>query len=206
MAFHENRLLATLEDWSATIFLLAGGLLLLATANVGLALATDFEGIRLLEAAGFIGIVVAYFGLLGLYPQMAERASRLATTGIVLLLIPVIMTLVDVLGLLFASGPPFAQIAPILVPIGFPLGLAVLGIASLRTATPSTVVGWFLLLFALAWFVILGASRVYGFPISDRLTVVVTALMTIAVLGIGYVLRVRVTPKNRQDSAPKTTP
>lgn len=197
----------SLEKWSAVTFLIAGILLLIGTAAVALEWLAGMEGLSEspLAFASFLGFVVTYIGLLGLYPRLADQTPRLARAATGLLLIPVLVILIDLVAVILGFTPPFAGTPAIAAFLLFALGVALLGVASLLTEAPSPAVGYSLLLFSVATFVLLGDGLLNGFPTSDPVTVGTTGLMVIAVLAIGYLLRTEPEPTDREEPAPETT-
>lgn len=144
-----------LERWGVGLFLVAGLMAFVSTANNVLGAYTPLvtqEGIPLaIEAfAGFGGMVLAFVGLVGLYPRLAARAREPARVGISLVLIPVAF-----FGLLVTCAIP-AEL------LGFPsprelipafgtvtmavfslsaAGIAIFGLVALRSRTLSRHVG-----------------------------------------------------------------
>jgi hypothetical protein len=201
-----NRLWGPLERWSPLVFLLAGALLAVATVAIGFELFTSMDGLTSGPAglAGFIGIAVSYFGLLGLYPRLVDRTPRLARASVSLLLIPVVLIVVDVTALVLNATPPMGQFGSagfMTILVLFAVGIALAAIASLRTEVPSRSVGVALFVFALSWFGQVGAAQVYGFPIPDVPNGVFTGMMTLSLLTIGYLLLIEPEPSDRSKPA-----
>lgn len=212
-----STILGRLERWNVALFLVAGGMVLVATANNALGAYTSLvtqEGILLaVEAfAGFGGMVLAFLALVGLYPRLSDRASRLARVGVGLVLLPAVFfaTLLacsipaDFLGLpsLRSLIPAFGTVS-IAVFLLSAVGVIVLGVAALRIL--SRTVGSALLVFGVSWLLFFGAGSLSGFPISDHLTVVTGTMQVLALLAIGYGLRGRGDPAARTDPAPGPT-
>lgn len=174
------------------MFLIGGVLLLIQTAGDVLTLTMDM-GLEALAFATFLGLILSYIGLLGLYPRLTERAPYLSRIGLVLVLVPVLLLITLTVALAVSSGPPFSEaVADVLftsIFVGFALGIVLFGVAVIQTDTPSQAVGIALLGFAGGWFILLGASVVYGFPISDRLTFISDAILAISLLATGWLLR-----------------
>lgn len=164
-----------LESWSARTFLGGGVLLLIQAIGDVLSLTMDM-GLEALAFVAFFGLIPSYVGLLGLYPRLSDHAPYLSRGGLVLVLAPVILLILFSVGLAVSSGLPFSPPVGVVlftsIFVGFALGIVLFGVAVHPTATPSRAVGIALLWFAAGWFTLLGASVVYGFPISDRLTLV----------------------------------
>lgn len=180
-----------LEHWSARMFLVGGVLLLIQTIADVLTLTMDMS-LEALAFATFLGLILSYIGLLGLYPRLADQSPYLSRTGLVLVLVPVLLLIVLTVGLAVSEGPPFSEsVGAVLftsIFAGFALGIVVFGVAVFQTETPSRAVGIALLGFAAGWFILLGASVIYGFPISDRLTFISDAILAISLLATGGLL------------------
>lgn len=191
-----------LAAWDGVVFLIAGGMLFLATANDALGAYTPLatqSGIPLaMEAvAGFGGLVLAIVALVGLYPRLANRSSRLARLGVGLVSLPagvfaVLITCAIPAGVLGIPAP--ATVIPALDTIviaGFlmaAVGAVVFGIAALRERTLSHVLGGSLLLLGVAWFLLFGAAYLNGFPIAHRVLLAAGVMQTPALFGAGYAL------------------
>lgn len=189
MAIVSKRHGGSLAKWSATAFILAGVLMLLAAINPGLGWITGIQGPEQLEFAGFLGMILSYIALLGLYPRLADLMPRLARAAIGLLLVPVVIILVDFVSVVLGFGPPFGVIIGTTAAFVFALGIAVLGVGCYRRGVPSRAVGRSLLVYAVSWFLLLGTGLLNGFPPADAVTFVTTVLMAGALLAIGYLLR-----------------
>ena len=191
-----------LAEWDGIVFLIAGGMLFVATANDALGAYTSLTtqaGIPLaMEAvAGFGGLVLAIVGLVGLYPRLADQSPRLARIGAGLVALPavvfaVLITCAIPAGTLGIPSP--ATVIPELDTIviaGFlmaAVGAIVFGIAALRERTLSHVLGGSLLLLGVAWFLLFGATFLNGFPIAHRVVLATGVLQTPALFGTGYAL------------------
>lgn len=194
----------SVQKLSPAAFLAAGILLVIATVVVGLEWLGGMEGLSEgpLAFAGFIGLIVAYIGLLTLYPRLVDGLPRLARAILGLLFVPVAVILVDLLAVAFGFDPPFAGRVAAVAFLVFAVGIALIGIASLRTRALSRSVGLSLLVFAIAWFLLLGEGLLYGFPTSDPVTFVTTGLMAGALLAVGYLLRTETEPTGHTEPAP----
>lgn len=188
----------SLENWSARLFLAAGVLVSIQAVSDGLGLATDIEPPDALAFAIFLGFILSYLGLLGLYPRLVDRTPQLARAGLVLVLLPVLALILLMGAILASSGPPFSEETGralfMGIFVGFALGITALGVASFRTQIPSRAVGLFLLVWAAGWYILLGTSLIYGFPISEWVTFVTDAIMAVSLLAIGYLHHTGITP------------
>lgn len=192
-----------LEDWSARMLVVGGVLLLLQTVSDVLTLTMDLK-LEALAFAPFIGLILSYLGILGLYQPLSDRAPRLSRIGLVLILAPVVALIVLIGALVSSSGMPFSEsVGTALVTTiftGYAVGVVLFGIAMFLTKSPSRAVGIAVFGFAAGWFVLLGASIAYGFPISDWLTFISDGLMATSVLATG-VLHLTATPLERAERA-----
>lgn len=200
-----------LVERNGIVFLIAGGMLFVATANDALGAYTPLTtqaGIPLaVEAvAGFGGLVLAIVGLLGLYPQLSDRSPRLAQIGVALVALPavvfaVLLTCAIPAGVLGIPSPADAIPAlDTIVIAGFlmaAIGAMFFGIAALRERTLSHVLGGSLLLVGVAWFVLFGAAYLNGFPIGHRVLLATGVVQTPALFGTGYSLHLDPEVANR---------
>lgn len=192
-----------LVERDGVVFLVAGGMLFVATANDALGAYTPLRtqaGVPLaVEAvAGFGGLVLAIVGLVGLYPRLVDRSRRLARLGVGLVALPaavfaVLITCAIPAGVLGIPSP--ATVIPALDTIVIAgllmaaVGAAVFGVAALRERTLPHLLGESLLLLGVAWFLLFEAALLNGFPIAHRVLLVTGAMQTPALLGTGYALR-----------------
>jgi hypothetical protein len=84
----------SIARWGTTAFLAAGGLLLLTALLMGLTALTGTTWEMLPGITGFLGVILSYVGVLGLYPRVADRTPRLAGTGLALVALPVVTVFV----------------------------------------------------------------------------------------------------------------
>lgn len=175
-------------------------------AAVGLAIevvtGTSVQG-PIVGIPSFVGLLVGYVGLLGVYSLLRDPAPRLALAGVILVLAPVVTIVLVLLHAVTVGGePPFADTIFMVMGVGFALGIALFGLASLRTETPSRGVGVFLIVWAVPWLLLVGLG-------AENIAVVdfvISALNAVAVLAIGYLLRVQRPSPSRGDTAPEPTP
>lgn len=220
MSSRGRLVLDALEQWSGTIFLLAGGMVLTTAVINALDLITAIDtqqGVLLaIEGfTGFGGVVLSFVGLLSLYPRLAEPIPRLARTGFRLAFVPgtffiavfvVCSTLAAALGLpslkLLIPSFPLATKTVLLL---YAVALGLFGIGSFRTSVPSRMVGGLLLVLALVWFSLFGAIQVFteGTPI--WVTFVQTSIMAVSMGAIGYELRLAPESLSQADPAADLT-
>lgn len=204
-----NTLWEALAERDGLVFLSAGGMLFVATANDALGAYTPLPtqaGLPLaVEAvAGFGGLVLAIVGLVGLYPLLADRSPRLARLGVGLVALPavvfaVLTTCAIPAGVLGIPSP--AAVIPALDTIVIAgllmiaVGAMLFGVAALRERTLPHVLGESLLLLAVGWVLLFGAAFLDGFPVGHRVLLVSGVLETSALLGTGYALRLDLGPE-----------
>lgn len=198
---------ALLEKWTAGIFLLSGLLLLIGTVVVGLQLVTGDPTFlkNPFELAPYLGFIVSYFGLLGLYPRLSGHIP-FAKISLLLLLLPVMVMLIYIASAVIGTELPFAGTVSIGAFLLFALGIAQFGIGSYQTDTPARGVGISLLAVAAAWFLLLGVGLIIGFPAPQPVVFVTAAIMTVAFLAIGRILRTQRAPGERTKPAADTSP
>lgn len=202
---------ARLAARDGIVFLVAGAMLFVATANDALGaytLLTTQTGLPLaMEAiAGFGGLVLAIIGLVGLYPRLVERSPLLARLGVGLVALPagvfaVLITCAIPAGALGIPSP--AAVIPglaIIVITGLlmaAVGAMVFGVAALRERTFSHTLGGSLMLLGVAWILLFSAAYLNGFPIPHRVLLVTGALQTSALVAAGYALHLDPTATTR---------
>lgn len=198
-----NGTLEAIEGRTATLFLVAGGLLAVFAALWGVEAFTQRAAPQ--DIFGPAGLAVAFLGLLGLYPSIADRSPWLARVGAVTATIGVVGATVTsgwyvgVAGGVFPTEPP-AYIAAFAIGIlvgGF-LAFPSFGAATLRSDAHSRTLG----LLLLAPPVILGtmtvAVAVTGGP--AIVGFIAGSAQAIAHLSIGYALRVENARSSRTTS------
>ena len=158
-----------------------------------------------LGVAAFIGMVVSYVGLLGLYPRFAEEDSRLSRVSVSLLLVPVAVIIADLVSIMLGFGPPFGLTVASAAFLLFALGIALFGVASLRTRGTANAVGGFLLVYSGAWVAFVGIGQIYGFPVSGGPLFGISVTMTVSLLALWYVLRRDTVSTERRQATPDST-
>lgn len=210
----------TLELHSATVFIAAGGLLLVAGLINGIDVVTPLDtqhGVILwLEGlTGFGGVILSVIGILGLYPNLHDATPGLARTGILCALAPtgfftfVVVScsvLAPILGFpsLKTLVPSFVTIIGVILLV-FSVAVSIFGVASFRTAVPSRAVGGALLVVAITWFAFFGATWVYAPNTPVWVTFVQTVMMGLPLTFIGYRLRTAYTGVNHRTPSGVTT-
>lgn len=208
----KNTVGKSLEQWRSTLFLIAGGLLaIMATLfGVDVFMNTDTQVAR--NFFGPAGMTFAFFGMLGLYPALANRTPWLTRAAALFTVIGIVATSVSsvvagsqLVGILDAQP---AWVGPIELPflIGIVLGFITFGVAVLRTDAYSRTVGLLLLVPGILFPVVLGtviAMAEGGFPYVIH--VFHNGADALALLAVGYLLRPKDVPTGRAEPSPDTT-
>ena len=204
MATVGRRLLNRLEQWSPIVFMLAGGLALLAssinTLDAVPGVSTQQGILIFIEGlAGFGSILFSFVAMLGLYPILKKDAPRLARVGVGTMVLPVLFFLVDLVWLSLSGvlGLPSLTLTSLPSPmlaIGvafflFAVGTTIFGVIAVATDALSQTIGSLLIIFATAWYLLIGGIAIYGFPIPVGLLALTGPLQGGPMLGIGYLLR-----------------
>lgn len=173
-------------------FLAAGGLFALPPLAAGVSAVTGTE-IVVSPAVIFMFLVVAFVGLLGLYPALVERDARLANASLGQLAVTTAMLLPAIVLFLYPSGPPVGEALAlaivVTVAVGSTLTVLTFGITSLRTGAHSRLVGGFLLVMAASMSLMIAVMLVFGHSAPDWVSVVVNGLVATSLGTVGSVLR-----------------
>lgn len=198
----------SLERRSAPAFLVAGVLFLLGAAINGIATVTaGYDPAVVSPPILLLGLVAALIGTSGLYPQLRERASRLAglslavvavsTVGLVVLFV---WGLANVGGMAAEPPPPVALGTLVLMILAF----ALVGAAVLRTDAYPRRVGQLLVAEALALILVFAVPAfLYQGESPQWFGPVIEAIQGLLILGIGDTLR-RHTRNERREPAADT--
>lgn len=145
--------LEPLEDRSATLFLVAGGLLVVFAVLLGVEAVTGGSAPE--DVFGPPGFAIAALGLLGLYPALAERsrwlagigavAAAIASVGWAVLTVLSILELVGVSGMATPEETVFGAVALGATGLGMLLGYPLIAIATLRSDDHPRTLGLLLL-------------------------------------------------------------
>lgn len=130
--------LQSLERWTSTLFLVAGGLMVVHTGvHVLIAFTNTNYPLHHEMPFGFLGHLLAFVALLGLYPRLVTRSSKLTRAGAGLVVLGVVgwfvvgtMTLSESLGVTLPAW--LGAGAPLFI-LGFILGYLAFGVAGFRT-------------------------------------------------------------------------
>jgi hypothetical protein len=190
-----------LERRSATLFLAGGVLLVLFAASLAAAGLLDVETPESLFAGA--GLTLAFLGLLGLYPGLADRSRWPARVGAVLAALGVVSFLAvfvaNVAHLAGVVASPSVGLLGALNVVALLLGFPLTGLAVLRSAAHSRTLG----LLVSAPGVIFAGNVVrlaVGGPVGAAEVAAVFALaQALTMLGIGYALRTGGIPGDRPE-------
>lgn len=205
-----------LERRSSDAFLVAGVLLLASPAHV---VVERFIGLPLPSwvVALFIlpGLFATLVGLLGLYPRLTDQSPRLAlaggvittaTGGILVVLLGWILsaTVLTAVSTTAIGLPPDAAFT--VLSVLMTLAFLLFGVASLRSATASPIVGLLLLSFAIPWIMTVAATVVYGSTFPEWLLLAIYGPIPLVMLATGYRLRTVSAPSEQDNSSVDVTP
>ncbi|MFB6301546.1 MAG: hypothetical protein ABEH78_01595 [Haloferacaceae archaeon] len=188
----------SLEQWSPNLFIIAGVLAVVFAAFEWTTVATCGQ----IRQCGYLtdmrsifgpaGFVVGFIGLLGLYPEVADRSPKLARAGAVFAALgavgfsmSIVATLGEIGGVLPAQ-PAWAPVYIILIFTGAVVGYPAIAAAGLRTNAYSRTLGVLLLVPAILFVAVLGLIAP-GIP--AWVGPIVGSGHALSLLAIGYVLR-----------------
>jgi hypothetical protein len=211
MADH-NQILETFERWGPMAFVI-GGIGLLGTTLVGSLVVAGVvaSSPRLAMGPLLFGLWFVFVGLLGFYPNVAEPSPRLSRSGLLTSGIAWIVWTVTLLAAIvvdLTSGRTIADPGswgPPLLTVGFLLALLsflVLGIASVRSETPSRTVGLLLLVPAVAFLgqAVLLISKIVSGEVLSVLQLAIGGIIGIVLIAVGRRLRTAAEPSSRTES------
>jgi hypothetical protein len=202
-----NSALDPLERWSPTLFLVSGVILVGFAASLAAIGLMDMSLPRNVFAGA--GFTLAFLGLLGLYPGLADWSPRLARAGAVFAVLGALgFAVTFVLGVAEAGGiTPPAWVEPIqlLNIIGLVLGFFVFGVGTLRTDMYTRHLGVLLLVPAVVFAVNLVRVGVLGAWTPSWAPFLLGSLQALTMLAIGYSLRVESTATERAEGPVDTT-
>jgi hypothetical protein len=146
--------LGLFEENASTLFLAAGGLLIVFAALMGYQAFVDSSvnfADNEADIFGPTGLLFGFLGLIGLYPTLADRSPNLARVGAASAAVGVVGAAVIAIGNLLTlagvlAGPPsWAAVLSLGILVGMIGGFPVFGIGCLRTGVHSLAVSLFLL-------------------------------------------------------------
>lgn len=198
----------TLERRSSSVFLVAGGLWVVVATLFAAEAFLDTDTSTAQSFFGPAAYGVAFVGLLGLYPALADRTPRLARAGAIF----VVVGLVGAVVLAVSAGSQLTGIIearpawdiafnlPLL--LGVVLGFLTFSIASLRTDAYSRPVGLFLLGPAVMFGAIIVGSGLLGDGFPHFVHVGHSSAEALLHLTVGYLLLIEDVPTSRAEPAP----
>lgn len=185
---------SALEEWSPTIYLVAGLVLVVYVSLLGYQAFVDPSVNFHDNEAGIVGPVgfaIGFIGLLGLTPSLSAVRPRLAKVGSVLAAIAVIgWTVIALSGIASQAGvePPTAiQALGFLGMLGMIFGYAVFGIGMLRTNTGPRRLGTLLLAPPVLFVLLAIGNAVTGGTAVGA--VLISSGLCLTHLGLGVILR-----------------
>lgn len=199
----------SLERRSATAFLVAGVLFLIAAANNSISVFNEgYDPSVISPLLLLIGLVAAFIGAIGLYPQLREQASQLAglsltvivlsTVGVIAL---IIWAMANVAGMAAEPNPTLALVTLALMILAF----ALVGVTVLRTDAYPRRVGLLSMAEAVALIMVFAVPvLLYQGDAPQWFGAVIEAIQALLILGIGDTLR-RYTKRERREPATDTT-
>lgn len=208
----------SLERRSASLFVLGGLMFAVSAVLTVVAMVTGAIQPNMVLGEAFIaaGWIAPLLGLIGLYPALADRNPRLGRAGLLFALIGLVaFVFLAVASLVaFVQGLEITEI-PIPVAVLLPgiiagslLAFVSFSIASLRSEAHARTVGVLMLIpsgIFVTNFLVLPIILGPG-PNPPEVGFIITGLLTLAMLAIGYALRTTDTPTARTDpvSSPAT--
>lgn len=205
-----NVLLEALDGKSAMLFLVAGGLTVVFAGLLGVEAFTEQTAPE--DVFGPAGFAVAYLGLLGLYPTLAEQTPRLARAGAVFAAIGAVGAGVVSLGslgaalsVLPADPGPVAIVFILGLGVGMVPGYVTFGVASLLAGLHSRRLG-VLLLAPPAIFVVMLSGILPSVVDVTLSNFILSSGQAIAHLAIGVVLMAEGTQAGRPTATADAVP
>jgi len=196
---------------SATLFLAAGGLLVVFAANTATRVFAD-AGVSVVHSSvGPAGFFVGLVGLLGLYPTLFEGTPTVARIAGMVAVIPAVgwfaITVFGIgssLGVLPGMSVVFSPVVPILVFLTTILAYIVFGVTSLRTGLHSRATSLILLVPVIPFLVLIVGTAVLG-PV-EWAEFVIDSGHALAHLAVGTVLRSEDVSTEGAEPAAEATP
>jgi len=184
-----------LERWRASAFLASAGLFAVFAALWGADAVTDIAPRPAVDVFGPAGWLLAFVGLLGLYPELSERSSLSSRAGAVFTAVGAVGAAVTAVAnfghLTGVTGEPPAWFAAFSLPllVGIILGFSTVAITVLRTRPQSRTLGLVLLLPAVLFAVNIVRVTTFGPRDPTGAPFVLGGAQALAVLAIGFALR-----------------
>lgn len=199
-----NEVWSSLQRWSSTLFIVGGvgALIFAAREPVQFLTGTGYGNVGFLFLSGYI---LAFIGLLGLYPELVRQHRWMAGAGAVGACIgivgfagSVVVIGMDLAGMVPENPPVWFNTVPLSI-IGMIVGYLAFGVASLRSDTSVRLLGLLLLVPGLLF----GGSVIVDLaPGFDQGRFLFGGGQAVGFLAIGYVLRTEEIPRtSRRDSS-----
>lgn len=187
---NSHEALAPLEKWSSWLFLVSGAVGLVYASLYGFeAFAGTYPAIR--DFLGPISYIIAFVGLVGLHPRLANRSPTLAHAGALfagLATVGFLISLLGSAGVISSELPGWVEAMQFIFILGgWVLSFLLYSVASLRTGVFSRAVG-LVLLGPIAVQVLNLSVIIAGFS-SPEARLLNSALWALSYLAIGVVLR-----------------
>lgn len=203
----ETGVFASLERWSATLFLVAGVFVIGFAASLAAIGLMDMSiPDRIFAGTGF---TLAFLGLLGLYPSLADRTPRVARAGAVFAGLGALgFAVTFAVGTAeFGGMTPPAWVEPlgVLNIVGLLLGFSLFAVATLRTDAHPQLLGGLLLVPAVVFGVNFVRVVALGSWTPSWAPFVLGSLQALAMLSIGYSLRTEPPATERVEGTTDTT-
>lgn len=183
-----------LERWSSTVFLVAGGLLVVFATNTGARVFADSGSSTVHSTLGPAGFFLGIVGLFGLYPALADRTPILARIAGIVAAIPAVgWFVITVFGIgssakiLPGMSVVFPPVFPVLVFLTTILAYILFSVTSFRTGVHSRVVSLVLLAPIVPFITLIVGTAVLG-PV-EWVEFVIDSGHALAYLAVGIVLR-----------------
>lgn len=182
----------SLERWSSTLFLVAGGLLVVhSVIHVLIAFTSVSYPFHHEFPFGVAGMILGFVALFGLYPQLVARSPKLTHVGAVLAGFGTVGwialglgTLIEELG---ASPPELLGTTAPLIIFGVILGYLLFGVTGLRTQTVSRTTAFIVVTPALV--MVYNIASALLLPDFTGAAVIVASGFALTHLAIGAALR-----------------
>lgn len=190
--------LAALGRRTATVFLVAGGLMVVFAANTYLKtfMGTSYPVVQGIIAP--IGFLVGVIGLLGLYVRVADSAPAMLRVAAALAAFAAVSWVVIIASSAILQGEPGGPLAivPLLTIVSMTLAFTLFGAATLYTGVYSPVVGVLLLLEGVMFLLVI--AGIPGF--------IIDLGHVLAYLGLGTTLWARKPSAEAATTTAETTP
>lgn len=196
----------SLERWSATLFLIGGVLLIGFAALLGYQAFTNEPAPEDIFAGA--GFAIGFFGLLGLYPTLADRSPWLARAGAVFAALGAVgfaVTFVESTGQFVGAvpqeSPTWVSALQTLNLIGLVLGYLAFGAASLWTDAHSRTLSLLLLAPAIIFLLnmVVAITMRSENPEFTAGPFIFASGQALVLLAIGYLLQTEDVPTEREE-------